>query len=604
MLNSNQDIIQPIFSFLSQEEAFALRSTCKAFNIAATSNQIMMPFLNRLKAIDNKVCVLAPNDVNTSWCYEHFIREFNRIVKRQTKETAFFLNVDLDYIETQQIQIEINKLRSLHNNIEKNKIQLGLIEEIHETLDRLNIALIKTRVNLNNTQLNLSNLGITRIPESLFKLPEYQTYLKNLETMHLYNNLLQTLPEEIGRCKSLKDLLCFNNQIQTLPESLGLCQALERLWCQQNSLQTLPNSLSNCQKLHTLGLSKNQFQVLPEFLTKCQSLQDLGLDFNYLQSLPEFLGNLPALKTLACSTNALQSLPRSLGNSKTLTLLAIGNNRLRSLPESLGDCQALQKLYCGRNQLQFLPESLGRCQALSHLFCSENELRTLPESLGNCTALESIFCADNQLQTLPKSLGNCPLRSLSCSGNYLINLPNEIRTKFDVQWFNKTIKNQKSSQAHFQKIKLAMLAAVFINIALTTSIFALSGGFAFSMIASLGITTTLFWLYHCRSIIKIAFTRHGLSEKAIFFEDMRICDNLLHHLTKKFSTNTVLAFVRPLRNMERNIFRTEAEISPELIQFKQFEIATFKKLAPLKGEAREQAKAFAFKKAKKKFPPF
>src|SRR5580700_9824494 len=107
-----QDLIQPIFSFLTQEEAFALRLTCKTFNVAATSNQMITPFLNRLKAIDNKVSVLPPEKVSLTWCYERFACEFIRIANAQAREINHFLANAAKLPKLQAVQDELAKLRA------------------------------------------------------------------------------------------------------------------------------------------------------------------------------------------------------------------------------------------------------------------------------------------------------------------------------------------------------------------------------------------------------------------------------------------------------------------------------------------------------------
>ncbi|MBS0290750.1 MAG: leucine-rich repeat domain-containing protein [Proteobacteria bacterium] len=463
------DAIQQIFSFLSQEEIFKIRTTCKAFNIKATSNQIMMPFLNRLKAIDNRVSVLPPKDISSeTWCYERFIKEYWRIANSQATEIEYLL-ADQNLPQNDEIKVQIASLKTLQEHVDKYKIQLDTLEQRHDTLDRLNMCLILPKIDLNETKLNLCNSRITRIPENLFIDPKYENYWNKLQILNCSYNQLQTLPKFLGNCQMLKELYCNDNKLKSLPVSLVKCQALQKISCHDNQLQALPKLLGNCHALQELFCSNNKLKTLPDSLGNCKALQNLSCGYNQLKALPETLGHCEALLEINCSNNQLKTLPESLG-CRNLKKLSCCNNQLKNLPEtlafrqleelnchdnelqtlpkSMSECQALEMLDCDNNQLQSLPESLGNChnlqelrcynnqiqalptlycQALRELHCSKNKLRALPESLDHCQELQTLYCSDNQLQVLPEKLGYCQaLEELDCSNNNLQVLPESL----------------------------------------------------------------------------------------------------------------------------------------------------------------------------------
>ncbi|MBS0288561.1 MAG: hypothetical protein JSS07_00820 [Proteobacteria bacterium] len=644
MINFTSDSIQSIFNFLTQEEIFAVRLTCKTFNIVATSNEIIMPFLNRLKAIDKTVSTLPSQGMmSATWCYEHFIKEFNRLANSQANETKDFLTANASSNDD-EIKNKIRSLKDLEaRNADNHHFQLSVLEQRHHLLEDLNMALIQPKIDLNSTKLNLVYLPITRIPESLFTQPKYQDYWKKLQKIHCTNTSLQSLPQSIGDCQTLKELNCSVSKLKSLPESLGNCQALQRIDFTYNYLKALPESLGNCQALQNILCDVNKIKSLPESLGNCQALQVLYCSTNQLNALPESIGNCKALQKIICNFNQLQTLPESLGNCQALQRLDCNRNQLQTLPESLGNCQALQEINCDYNQLKTLPASLGQCQKLE-LSCKYNQLKVLPESLGQCQNL-ILYCRYNQLKSLPESLANCQELVLRCGNNNLTDIPKAIKNKLGPHWTmgeqnthqnlknlaptatkieadNKPINDQsnshtkidKSSPSTAKKIWRIKIAAILISIALSSVIFALNGGAliaalllkagvvlpttkvafaAISIASGLAATTTLWGLYHLGAALKTAIVRYLQSPEQRFRADNNACDAQLAQLAAKFSTSTIQHFVQPLKAIQIEV------TDPQLIQFKQFEIQACKKVLRLKDDKqRSQAKEIALVEAR------
>ncbi|MBS0290695.1 MAG: leucine-rich repeat domain-containing protein [Proteobacteria bacterium] len=556
MLNYlSKDPISKIFTFLSQEEAFALRATCKIFNEASTSNTIVIPYLKRLKALDNTVSAVSPENSSEDWCFVQFKSEFKRIAKEQEEEIKHFLEKANKLPSNPDVLKEITYLVEQNNDACKHNINLTALENRHHALERLNEALIVSCINVNSTKLHCSKY-ITRFPDRLFINEKYQNYWQTVEKIWCEAYMLKTLPKQLGICKALRLLYCSHTDLKNLPESIGDCKALEQIYCSSNRLQTLPNSLGNCQEL----------------------------------------------QELCCDRNQLRNLPETLGNCKKLRRLRCGFNELKGLPESIGNCEALGELDCNFNHLLTLPESLGKCLSL-WLNCSNNHLYTLPKSLAG-----HLTCDFNLLQALPESLGNCQnLRSIQCKANFLTDIPNSLKRKFGVSWVTETLNMQAfpAPLHHFLRFKLALLGCFTI----TTLIVALCGGFSSiaALLFKVGITLSttktalmvvsiLTGLAATLILNKIAHIFRLLYCELRLYQYKKSYDKSFYSVTKNFTTSTGKAFIQDLQVHENKI-----SSRGQLIQFKIFKHNTCQNIAWLKGEARRKAKEEVFESIKKNF---
>ena len=60
--------------------------------------------------------------------------------------------------------------------------------------------------------------------------------MKNLGTLVLFDNLLKTIPDNIGELKNLKELILDDNLLENIPESLTQCKKLIHLDLSRNKL--------------------------------------------------------------------------------------------------------------------------------------------------------------------------------------------------------------------------------------------------------------------------------------------------------------------------------------------------------------------------------
>ncbi len=218
------------------------------------------------------------------------------------------------------------------------------------------------------------------------------------------NNLVGSLPPELGNLSHLKGILMPNNQLSgDLPKELGNLSRLERLVLYQNQLTgSLPVELSNLNNLTWLWLNDNNFiGGIPTWLDNLDSLRTLRLNSNpnLGGNIPPEIGNLTNLIDLRLDFNNLTgNIPPEIGNLSKLTHLFLSNNKLiGNIPNSIGNLNNLNRLGLQSNNLSgSLPSQLSNLVSLNWLILSHNKLSgSLPNWLGNLNNLSLLGTDDN-----------------------------------------------------------------------------------------------------------------------------------------------------------------------------------------------------------------
>lgn len=179
------------------------------------------------------------------------------------------------------------------------------------------------------------------------------------------NNLVGTLPEEIGNLDILNYLLLNANQLAgEIPASMGNLVNLEQLYLASNQLTgSIPLELGNLPNMRLCDLYANELTgSIPPELGNLENLKSLYLHANQLSgNIPPELGNLTNLENLYLSTNQLTgSIPSELGNLSNLINCALDYNQLTGeIPESLARLTKLELMYFDGNMLSGdLPEAV------------------------------------------------------------------------------------------------------------------------------------------------------------------------------------------------------------------------------------------------------
>jgi len=107
-----------------------------------------------------------------------------------------------------------------------------------------------------------------------------------------------------------------NNILNLLPESIGKLTKLGDLKLSSNNLESVPRQIGNLKKLRALGLADNNLESVPKEIGKLKKLEIIFLGFNKLTSLPDEIGRLPNLESIYIHSNPnLRIIPRSLDRS-------------------------------------------------------------------------------------------------------------------------------------------------------------------------------------------------------------------------------------------------------------------------------------------------
>lgn len=221
------------------------------------------------------------------------------------------------------------------------------------------------------------------------------------------NNLVGTIPTEIGSLEKLTHLHLDNNQLTgIIPSEIGNFSELESLKLNQNQLSgNIPAEIGNLINLERLDLSKNQLTTnnqyelvgnIPIELGNLIHLKWLNLSNNQLGGdIPSILSNLIKLQDLNLANNQLiGSILNQLINLDSLTTISLANNQLTgNIPEALGYLPQLQTIHLANNQFSgCFPASLTNLCSLNYDFLGNP---TLPYSgnfdefcetgIGGCT---------------------------------------------------------------------------------------------------------------------------------------------------------------------------------------------------------------------------
>lgn len=187
-------------------------------------------------------------------------------------------------------------------------------------------------------ELELHHCDLERIPDAVFNLT-------NLHDLDMKSNNIRTI-EEVFRFQHLKRLTClklWHNKIVSIPSTINLVKNLESLYLSYNKLDSLPAALFNLPKLRYLDLGNNTISSIPENVELLQNLQHFDITGNKVEVLPDQLFKCTKLKVLCVGNNSITVLPELIGELTELVQLDVKGNCLAHLPNKLGQCRQLHK---------------------------------------------------------------------------------------------------------------------------------------------------------------------------------------------------------------------------------------------------------------------
>lgn len=151
--------------------------------------------------------------------------------------------------------------------------------------------------------------------------------------------------------------------IRYVPASIGLLR-LKKLHLAENFIDSLPEEIGNISTLEYLNLMRNLLSRIPFGICNLKQLKHLDIS-----------GNNKYLKTNA--RNRLNFLPDEIGNLTKLRFLNVRKNNLISVPGSLGNLTDLQVLDLSKNKIATLPESFLKLNGFDYFSINYNDLASI-----------------------------------------------------------------------------------------------------------------------------------------------------------------------------------------------------------------------------------
>ena len=188
-----------------------------------------------------------------------------------------------------------------------------------------------------------------------------------------------------------------------------------------NLVGTLPDELGDLTALTTLYLWGNKLSGPIPDLSGLTGLTHLVLSSNQLTGEIAWLGGLTKLTTVYLWGNELSGPIPDLTGLTGLIYLSLSQNKLTGELPDVSGLTKLQELYLWGNQLSGTIPDLSSLTALKHLSLSENLLMgEIPASLGNLTTLSTLYLRFNEFSgSIPDLSRISPLFELALEGNKL-----------------------------------------------------------------------------------------------------------------------------------------------------------------------------------------
>lgn len=174
---------------------------------------------------------------------------------------------------------------------------------------------------------------------------DYDTTIVN------YDKIYYSWEEASWMPRRVVNLYLFNSGTDTLSPQIKEMRNLQVLFLKNNLIQSLPLEIGFLPYLTKLNAAKNRLENLPSTFTRLKTLEELDLSFNSLDSLPYDIGKLTNLKKLYLQNNKLNKLPESICQLSELELLNLSNNNLDTLPKEIRLMTNLKQLVLTGNDI-------------------------------------------------------------------------------------------------------------------------------------------------------------------------------------------------------------------------------------------------------------
>lgn len=236
---------------------------------------------------------------------------------------------------------------------------------------------------------HLKNLEFLELSGNRFqKIPAMQLrHCTGLRELHIRDNLIGEISEDINELKYLSTLDAGSNQIRQVAEGINLSY-LKKIRLDNNYLAQTPAFLAKSSKLEYLNLNNNDISDI-SILAGMYRLQSLNLGDNPVQSvLP--VKNLKKLEYLVLDWIDLSGVdPEFLKGLSALRVLSLEHCSLDDFSAFTGNWPSLEELSLIGNEFQMLPAPFRRIKSLKKIWLKgnpipESEISVLAEALPDC----------------------------------------------------------------------------------------------------------------------------------------------------------------------------------------------------------------------------
>lgn len=166
--------------------------------------------------------------------------------------------------------------------------------------------------------------------------------LDSLNLLNISDTALQQLPNEISNLTNLQTLLLYGNEIETVPDTITALEKLKVLDLSRNKLESISRGIADLTNLTTLNLSNNALTAFPS-LNCSAKLTVIDLSGNQLSEFPDICyENNSHLAEINFKDNSIATIPHEIELLASLKHLNLVNNKIKKIPKCLADVSKLK----------------------------------------------------------------------------------------------------------------------------------------------------------------------------------------------------------------------------------------------------------------------
>lgn len=262
--------------------------------------------------------------------------------------------------------------------------------------------------------LKVLNLAKNRLLEFPYAILKHES----IETIDLSRNSIVQLDKTRTKdTLSLLKLDISNNKIRSFPDWIGTSfPRMNKLILRGNNIRDIPDKTYNFRNIKEINLADNNIgRISPDFFKSCLSLEKIDLSRNLLETLPTFTqSTMSRLSHVKLSHNRLEEkrpfyIPRSLLTIPSLQLVDLSSNRIAQMPDpQYWSARGLRDLSLADNRIHkinFTDKSKMFWPEISRLNLSGNNIEVLPKEIGGFDSLVSLDISHNKISEIPNEVG-------------------------------------------------------------------------------------------------------------------------------------------------------------------------------------------------------